>query len=182
MEGPPRDPNQPPDSEGQEGPQSPQEPGPAQQPQPQPQSPAGAQQPPAHGQPPPGQGAQQPAPGQPWEQQPGWAPPAYAPPAEPGNGQAIAAFILGLISLVMLAFTLGFFFFVSLPCAIVAIFLGRIGRRRVDEGETPKHRGLAQAGFVTGIVGTVLSVLATVGWILVFVLAAGSSTSSTGFG
>jgi hypothetical protein len=61
---------------------------------------------------------------------------------------------------------------VSIGCAIVGIVCGRNGKRKVDAGETPKHRGLAQAGFIIGWVSLVLSVLATAGWILVIVLAA----------
>ena len=42
----------------------------------------------------------------------------------------------------------------------------------MDRGETTKQRGLAQAGFIIGIVSTILSVLATAFWILFFVLLA----------
>ena len=49
-------------------------------------------------------------------------------------------------------------------CAGLGIFYSRRGRSRVDRGETPKHRGLAQAGFIVGIVSLVLSVLATAFW------------------
>ena len=38
----------------------------------------------------------------------------------------------------------------------------------MDRGETPKHRGLAQAGVVIGIISVVLAVLATIGWIALF--------------
>ena len=38
-------------------------------------------------------------------------------------------------------------------------------------GETPKHGGLAQAGFIIGIVSLVLAVVATIFWIAVLVLA-----------
>ena len=40
----------------------------------------------------------------------------------------------------------------------------------MDRGETPKHRGLAQAGFIIGIVSLVLAILATVSW-TVFLIA-----------
>jgi hypothetical protein len=45
------------------------------------------------------------------------------------------------------------------------------GRRNVDEGRTPKHRDLARAGFITGLVSLVLSVLATAAWVAVAILA-----------
>lgn len=62
--------------------------------------------------------------------------------------------------------TLGLSTVVSAICSAVAIFLGRRGKQKVDRGDTRKHRGLAQAGFVTGLVGLGLSIVATVGWIL----------------
>ena len=53
---------------------------------------------------------------------------------------------------------------ISIICAALGIFYSRRGRARVDRGETPKHRGLAQAGYIIGIVSMVLAVLATIGW------------------
>jgi hypothetical protein len=64
--------------------------------------------------------------------------------------------------------SLGLFFFAALPCSIFGIVLSRSGRRRVDAGATTKHRGLAQAGFVLGIVMLVLSLLAGAIWIALF--------------
>lgn len=109
---------------------------------------------------------------------PGYAPPPYAQQGdgapgsrpgqpEPGNGPAVAALVLGIVSLALLLVTFGASSIVSLACAVPAIFLGRKGRRLVDDGQTRKHRGLAQAGFIMGIVGTVLSVLATTFWVLI---------------
>jgi hypothetical protein len=51
-------------------------------------------------------------------------------------------------------------------------WLSRTGKAKVRRGETPKHGGLAQAGFVCGIVGLILAVLATLFWILAMVLSA----------
>jgi hypothetical protein len=51
--------------------------------------------------------------------------------------------------------------------------LGVIGKRRVDRGETERHRGLAQAGLIMGVIGTVLGLLALAAWIVFVVLAAG---------
>jgi hypothetical protein len=61
---------------------------------------------------------------------------------------------------------------ISLGCAITGVVLSRNGKRKVDAGETPKHRGLAQAGFIVGWVGVGLSILAIAGWILAIVLSA----------
>lgn len=152
---------------------------------PQPAGPApgaghGAPQPPPVGTPP----AQSPPPAQPgtppspggWPQQPGAPgpgqvqpgyPPWYAPP-QPGNGDAIAGFVLGVVSLGLLLISFGLSTILSLGLSIGAIFLGRKGRQRVDRGETQKHRGFAQAGFITGLIGVPLSIAATAGWVLVF--------------
>ncbi len=130
-----------------------------------PRSPAGPAPPPGAGQPP---GGYAPPPyGQPGYGGQGWQQPG-AP--EPGNGPAVAALVLGIVSLALLLVTAGLSTIVSLGCAIPAIFLGRTGRQRVDEGQTRKHRGLAQAGFIMGIVGTILSVLSTVFWVLLIAL------------
>jgi len=80
----------------------------------------------------------------------------------------VAGFVLGIASLAMLLVTFGFSTILSLACSIVAIFLGRKGKQKVDRHETRKHRGLAQAGFITGLIGAPLSILATVAWVLVF--------------
>ena len=70
----------------------------------------------------------------------------------------------------LLFFTAGLSTIVSLVLGIVAIPYSRKGKRNVEEGRTLKHKSLASAGFVIGIVTVVLSVLATIGWILVFAL------------
>jgi hypothetical protein len=120
--------------------------------------------PPAQGPPPPPGWAppppawQQPPPPQPWAYQP-------PQPVVPDNGQAVAGFVLSLVSLGLLLMSAGLSTIVSLVCGGLGIMYSVRGRRRVDRGETPKHRGLAQAGFVVGIVAVVLSVLATAGWI-----------------
>ncbi len=92
--------------------------------------------------------------------------PAYA---EPGNGNAVAALVLGIVGLGILLSSIGLGAPLSLAVGIVAIVIGRRGRNAVDSGQTRKHRGLAQAGFILGIVTVVLSVLAGGGWIAAFV-------------
>jgi hypothetical protein len=62
--------------------------------------------------------------------------------------------------------SVGIFFVVALPCSILGIVFSRKGKKKVGAGEARKHGGLAQAGFVTGIVGTVLGALAAAVWIL----------------
>jgi hypothetical protein len=129
---------------------------------------------------PPPQGYYQPPPGYPPQNYApqGYPPPGYPPPwgypqpQVPDNGQAIAGFVFALVALGLLVMSGGLSSIVSIGCAIVGIVCGRNGKRKVDAGETPKHRGLAQAGFVIGWVSLVLSILATAGWILFIVLAA----------
>jgi hypothetical protein len=134
-----------------------------------PQPPGGEEAP----QPPP-EYPQQPAPGYPppaypppGYQQPGWQPPA---PQQPPNNEAVAGFTCGIIGVSLLFFTAGLSTIVSLVLGIVAIPYARKGKRNVEEGRTLKHKSLASAGLVIGIVTVVMSVLATIGWILVFAL------------
>ena len=141
--------------------------------------------PPPEPQPPPAQAGWQ-APQQ-AQQQGGWTPPPagwYPPPAqpqpwvyqpqppkEPDNGSAVAGFTLAVVGGALLLLSAGISSIVSVVCAGFGIFYSLRGRRRVDRGETPKHRSLAQAGFVTGIVTLVLAVLATAFWLLILILA-----------
>lgn len=162
----------------------PQPPPPAPQPQqtygypPPPGAPAG-QQPGAA--PPPGYGYQQPPPGYP--PPPGYGyPPQWGYPPQPrvaDNGQAVAGFVLSLVAIGLLVISFGLSSVVSLGCAIGGVVCSRNGKRKVDAGETPKHRGLAQAGFIIGWVGIGLSVLATGGWIVAIALGAFDNSSSS---
>lgn len=69
-----------------------------------------------------------------------------APPMQPRNGMGVAALVMGIIG-----FLIG-------PCSILAIIFGRIGLTRVARGEAT-NRGVAQAGFVLGIVTLVLWII-----------------------
>jgi len=88
----------------------------------------------------------------------------------PDNGQAVAGFVFSIVGVGLLVISFGLSTIVSLGCAITGVVLSRNGKRKVDSGQTPKHRGLAQAGFIIGWVGVGLSILATIGWILAIVL------------
>jgi hypothetical protein len=125
-----------------------------------PPKPPGADEPPPG---PPPELPQQPAPGY-WQPQP--PPQAQQPP----NNDAVAGFTCGIIGVSLLFFTGGLSTIVSLILGIVAIPYSRNGKRNVEEGRTPKHKSLADAGFIIGIVTVVLSVLATIGWILLVTL------------
>jgi hypothetical protein len=104
-----------------------------------------------------------------WQQPPppGWGYPP--PPPQPDNGPAVTGFVLSLVSAGLLFVSGGISSIVSIGCSIAAIVYARKGKAKVERGETQKNRGLAQAGFIIGIVGLVLAVLATIVWGLILV-------------
>lgn len=70
------------------------------------------------------------------------------PTQEPEQkGMSIASLILGILSLVLFCF-----WYISLPCAIVAIILGAIGRKKGG-------KGMGTAGIVLGAIAIVLVVV-----------------------
>jgi pSer/pThr/pTyr-binding forkhead associated (FHA) protein len=94
------------------------------------------------------------------------APRRLAPsPHEPGNLPALAALFLGPLSILLIFLSAGGFF-IALPCGIAAIVLGSIGIRNADRRQVG-HRGLARIGRFTGWIGTLLSVLAVIVFIVV---------------
>jgi hypothetical protein len=129
--------------------------------------------PPPPGQPPPGW----PPPVQPpgWHSPPpqGWVAPAWGypqQPPEPGNGAAVGGFVTSVVAGSMLLISFGFLAFLSVIAAPFGIFYSRKGKQAVDEGKTRKHRGLAQAGFVIGIVTLVISAIVTA-LLIIFIIA-----------
>jgi hypothetical protein len=111
-----------------------------------------------------------PPPGYAYPPPPGWGQPQHA---VPGNSQAVTGFVFSVIAVSLLVLSFGLSTIVSLGFSIAGIICSHIGKRRVDAGETPKHRGLAQAGFIIGWVGVGLSILAIIAWILVLAIGAG---------
>ncbi len=105
---------------------------------------------------------QQPAPAYGWQQ---------PPQPQPDNGPAVAGFVLSIVSVSLLVLSAGLSSLISLGCAISGIVYSRKGKRKVESGETTKNAGLAQAGFIVGIVSLCLSALATAIWIAVLVAA-----------
>ncbi len=98
----------------------------------------------------------------------GWAPPASAPRyvdpgAPPRNPGAVAALVLGILAVGGVIITVGIFAPLTLGMAIAAWVLGRRATLRADR-EGLGQRGTAHAGFVLGVVGVVLSVLAIALW------------------
>lgn len=110
----------------------------------------------------PGYGQQQPGYGQ-----PGYGQPVYAPPDHP---KATTSLILGILGVVL--------------CSVLAPFAWRIGKSTVDEIDASNGqlggRGAAQAGYIMGIIGTIilgLAVVFLVFWLIIVVIAVGSSST-----
>jgi ABC-type multidrug transport system fused ATPase/permease subunit len=76
-----------------------------------------------------------------------------------GGGTAVASLVTGLLALILLMMSLGLFFLLTLPLAVTAWALGREARRNGPQS----HRGVARAGEVIGLVGTLLSALMLAG-------------------
>ena len=118
-------------------------------------------------------------------QAPSYAPPAGAAPPQQqtwgyqqqpappqaDNGPAVAGFVLSIVSVSLLVLSAGLSSLISLGCAIFGLVYSRKGKRKVESGETTKNAGLAQAGFIVGIVSVCLSALATAIWVAVVVAA-----------
>jgi hypothetical protein len=160
---PPQDPNnQPPHPSGEQ-------PGYWEQ-QPPPPQPSGEPAPSDYGQPQYGQPqyGQQQYPQAPYGQQPGYQQGGYPVAYPPTNhGRAVAAMVVGIVSLVF-ACAYG----VTLLAAPVAWWLGAKAKKEIDASQGRLGgRGMAQAGFVLGIVGTVLLVLAIIGFAALAVFA-----------
>ena len=139
-----------------------------------PETPHGDQQPPF--QPPsvPPPSPQQPGypPYQGYPQQPGY--PAYGAPGYPpgygvvpqNEGLAVAAMVVGIVS-----FVLACGYGVGLLGSPVALVMGRVSMKRIDRsGGQLGGRGMAQAGFIMGIIGTVLLVLALIALTVVIIV------------
>jgi hypothetical protein len=114
--------------------------------------------------PPPPPAPTQPAPGPAY----GWQQP---PPPQPDNGPAVAGFVLSIVSVSLLVLSAGLSSLISLGCAIFGLVYSRKGKRKVESGETTKNAGLAQAGFIVGIVSVCLSAVASAFWVAVVIAA-----------
>ena len=86
------------------------------------------------------------------------------PPVQQTNGVAVASLVTGIMSV-----TLGWCCVIFALAGPIAVVLGKQGQRRADEsGGQVGGRAMATAGFVLGIIGTVVLVLG-VGWIIYLV-------------
>jgi uncharacterized membrane protein len=83
------------------------------------------------------------------------APQAPAQPAlNPGNGLAVAALTLGIVGLCVGLIPL--FFWIAIPCGLLALIFGLSSRRR------PVRRGMAWTGVVCGLLALILGVVGAV--------------------
>ena len=69
------------------------------------------------------------------------------------KGLSITSMVLGIVSLVMLCF-----YYISIPCAILAIIFAIVGRKKGG-------KGMATAGLVLGIVALAIDVVIVIGFI-----------------
>ncbi len=100
----------------------------------------------------------------------------------PDNGQAVVGFVFSVVGIGLLVISFGVSSIVSVGCAITGVVCSRNGKRKVERGETPKHKGLAQAGFIVGWVGLALSILATAAWIVAIAVGAFDESTTGGSG
>ena len=100
------------------------------------------------------------------------------PPHQPGNIPALSALFLGPLSILLIFLSSGGFF-VALPCGIAAIVLGTIGLRNADRRQLG-HRIPARIGRITGWIGTVLSILAVIVFIIVATALHATESSASG--
>ncbi len=102
---------------------------------------------------------------------PPYGQPAYGPvpTAIPGKGAAVASMVLGIVSLVFC----WWLFFLGLPCGVVGLILGIVGKKQMDAARQPS--GMAVGGLIMSIVGIVVSMI-----YVVTCIAACSTVSSYG--
>ena len=81
----------------------------------------------------------------------------------PAAGRGLDSFVTGVAGLCLLLGSFGLLFLVSLPLSACAWTLGRQARRRAAAGGYVRHSGLATAGEVLGVIGTVLACLLPAG-------------------
>ncbi len=93
------------------------------------------------------------------------------PPVQQTNGVAVASLVTGIMSV-----TLGWCCVIFALAGPIAAVLGKQGQRRADEsGGQVGGRAMATAGFVLGLIGTVVLVLG-IGWIIYLVASGRGST------
>ena len=122
--------------------------------------------PPAYTYNPQQQGAQPQQPYAYYQQQPGYGAPYYPPAVSqnaPGNGFAVASLILGIVALLSSCSLI-----LTIPCAVVGLILGIIGKNK-------GAGGMAVAGIVLSALGLAVAI-----FLIVFLVASSSFIYETG--
>lgn len=93
-----------------------------------------------------------------------------APVAQKSNGQAVAALVLGIVSVVFV-----WFWIISIPAAIIAIILGHLSFKKATQSGG-QGKGMPMTGFILGYAG----LAGTIFWLIVaailLAMSAGLST------
>jgi hypothetical protein len=104
--------------------------------------------------PPPSGGGTPPPPPPPSGGVPGWPPTGPVSPVQ--NQKALAALILGLVSIPLM------FCCIGLGTGVVALVLGIVGRKEIQaSGGTQTGDGMALTGIIIGIIAIIFSILMT---------------------
>lgn len=89
---------------------------------------------------------------------------------EKKNGMALAAMVLGIISLAL--FWTGW---LGLICGILAIIFGIVAKNKIKaDPDLAPTAGKAKGGLIMGIIGSVLAIV----WIVLLVMAVNAATSN----
>jgi hypothetical protein len=98
------------------------------------------------------------------------AAPHVLPMAQPASGKAVAALVLGILSLVLAGFFTG----------IPAMILGKLEKDEIAAGRAPvSGESLARIGFWLGLAGTVISGIVVIA-LIIFLLAMAGAVGSFG--
>jgi hypothetical protein len=105
-----------------------------------------------------------------YPQQPGYGASGYPPPgygvAPQNEGLAVASMVVGIVS-----FVLACGYGIGLLGSPVAMVLGKVSLNRIDQsGGQLGGRGMAQAGFIMGIIGTILLALVIIGVVIIVIV------------
>jgi hypothetical protein len=97
--------------------------------------------------------------------------PQPAAPKPPGSSKALASMVLGICGAVSVFLCSWITFgLISLVLGILAIVFGVVGKNEIRDHPELGGSGQAQAGFVLGIITTVLSVLLMIAIIVVAIV------------
>jgi hypothetical protein len=84
------------------------------------------------------------------------------------NGKAIAALVLGIVGLVIC----------PIVCSILAIIFGRQAKGEIAANPAMEGGGMAQAGYIMGIVGTAVYGAIAVLYLVIFIILGAAASAS----